>query len=354
MGTTVGMGLGDREHVACVLDDGGDVVGRVAVANSPDSVTKSLDEFPDAGSVTVAIETGTHSPWMSDLLESRGFRVLVGKSRSLRAIWDTEFKDDGRGAELLARMARFDPKILSPIRHRGRRAQADLAMIRARDSLVRARSSLASSVRGMLKSFGGRIADCSVEALRSKAEKHIPEDLRPALAPLLSSIRSLTVQIRAFDKSIETMCGKKYPETERLAQVAGVGLLTALAFVLVLENPRRFRESRDVGPYLGLVPGRDRSGQADKPLPITKAGDTLLRRLMVGSANYILGPFGPDCDLRRYGERIAGSGGKVAKRKAKIAVARKLGVLLHRLWVTGETYEPLRNSSSNRKSAKAA
>lgn len=352
MGTTVGMDLGDREHVVCVLDDGGEVVRREAVANSPDSVKEFLDGFADPGSVTVAVETGTHSPWMSDLLESRGFRVLVGKSRSLRAIWDTDVKDDWRDAEQLARMARFDPKMLSPIRHRGRRAQADLAMIRARDSLVRARSSLASSVRGMVKSFGGRIPECSVEALPSKAEEHIPKDLLPALTPVLSSIGSLTIHIRAFDKSIDRMCGKKYPETERLAQVAGVGLLTALAFVLVLENPRRFRKSRDVGPYLGLVPGRDRSGQTDKPLPITKAGDTLLRRLMVGSANYILGPFGPDCDLRRYGERIAGSGGKVAKRKAKIAVARKLGVLLHRLWVTGETYEPLRNS--NRKSAKAA
>jgi transposase len=207
-------------------------------------------------------------------------------------------------------------------------------------------------VRGMVKSFGGRVPDCSVEALPSKAGEHIPKDLLPALAPVLSSIGALTIQIRAFDKSIDRMCGKKYPETERLAQVAGVGLLTALAFVLVLENPRRFRKSRDVGPYLGLVPGRDRSGQTDKPLPITKAGDSLLRRLMVGSANYILGPFGPDCDLRRYGERIAGGGGKVAKRKGKIAVARKLGVLLHHLWVTGEPYEPLRNS--NRKSAKAA
>ena len=345
MQTTIGMDLGDSRHVVCVLDKEGEVVRREAVENNPKSIQEFLDGFARPERVQVAIETGTHSPWMSHLLQKRGFQVLVAQSRCLRAIWDVDVKDDWRDAEKLARMARVDPKMLSPVRHRGRTAQVHLAMIRARDNLVRARSALASSVQGMVKSSGGLVPDCSVEALPSKAEEHIPQDLRPALAPVLASIEALTMQVRACDKSLEHLAAEHYPEVERLTQVAGVGCLTALTYVLVLEDPSRFPRSRDVGPYIGLTPGRDFSGETDKPMPITKAGDSLLRRLLVGSANYILGPFGPDCDLRRYGERIAARGGKVAKRKARTAVARKLAVLLHRLWVTPVPYEPLRNSN---------
>lgn len=343
MQTTIGMDLGDTKHVACVLDKDGQVVRREAIENNPESIHRFLDGFAHPRRVRVAIETGTHSPWVSHLLQERGFQVLVAQSRSLRAIWDTEVKDDWRDAEKLARMARVDPKMLSPVRHRGRRAQAHLAVIRARDNLVRVRSALANSVRGMTKSFGGRLPECSVEALPAKAEEQLPQDLRPALMPILAAISALTVQVRAFDKAIEQMSAAQYPEVARLTQVAGVGCLTALTYVLVLEDPVRFPTSRSVGPYLGLTPGLDFSGKTDKPMPITKAGDGLLRRLLVGSANYILGPFGPDCDLRRYGERIGARGGKVAKRKARTAVARKLAVLLHRLWVSPEPYEPLRN-----------
>jgi transposase len=314
------------------------------VDNNQKSINEFLDGFAHPDRVRVAIETGTHSPWISHLLQARGFQVLVAQSRSLQAIWGADVKNDWRDAEKLARMARVDPKMLSPVRHRGRTAQAHLAMVRARDNLVRARSALASSVRGMVKSFGGRVPECSVEALPSKAGEHIPKDLLPAVNPVLAAIRGLTLQIRSFDKSLERLCAKQYPEVERLTQVSGVGCLTAFAYVLVLEDPVRFPNSRAVGPYVGLTPGQDLSGQTDKPMSITKAGDSLLRRLLVGSANYILGPFGPDCDLRRFGERIAARGGKVAKRKARTAVARKLAVLLHRLWVTPEPYEPLRNN----------
>lgn len=174
-------------------------------------------------------------------------------------------------------------------------------MLRARDGLVRARTSLANTVRGLVKSFGGRIPACSVEALPAKAAEHIPADLRPALRKVLSAIGVKTDRIRAMDKAIERLCRRKYPQTERLTQVAGVGFLTALAFMLVLEDPKRFGKSRQVGPYIGLVPRRDRSGQTDKPLPITKAGDGLLRRLLVGSANYAPGLAAPrkECGWKR-------------------------------------------------------
>jgi len=112
--------------------------------------------------------------------------------------------------------------------------------------------------------------------------------------------------------------------------------------VLTLEDPGRFRQSRAVGPYLGLCPRRDQSGGRDAQLRITKRGDAMLRRLLVSGAQYILGPFGPDTDLRRWGLRLAARGGKNAKKRAVVAVARKLATLLHRLWVSGATYQPLR------------
>jgi transposase len=150
----------------------------------------------------------------------------------------------------------------------------------------------------------------------------------------------------AVDRRIEEMASEKYGHTKLLRQVRGVGPITSLAYVLTLENPKRFTQSRDVGPYLGLVPKQEDSGESQPQLGISKAGDRMVRRLLVGSAQYILGPFGPDTDLRRYGLRLCERGGKNAKKRAAVAVARKLAVLLHRLWVTGEVYEPLRNSLS--------
>lgn len=141
------------------------------------------------------------------------------------------------------------------------------------------------------------------------------------------------------------MAREKYQHTELLRQVTGVGPVTSLAYVLTLETPLRFARSRDVGPYLGLVPDQDESGECQPQLGISKAGDRMLRKLLVGSAHYILGPFGPDCDLRRFGMKLCARGGKNAKKRATVAVARKLAVLLHRLWISGDVYEPLRQPS---------
>jgi transposase len=193
---------------------------------------------------------------------------------------------------------------------------------------------------------GWRLPRCSAPSFVSKVAGHVPPELQSALAPVLESIRELTDRIRSYDREIERLCTELYPETERLKQVAGVGSLTALAYVLVLEDPHRFARSRAVGAYLGLRPRRAESGQASPQLRITKGGDTLLRKLMVQSAHYVMGPFGPDTDLRRWGQRLAARGGKNAKKRAAIAVARKLAVLLHRLWISGATYEPLRHAQA--------
>lgn len=346
----VGMDLGDASNHICILDPEGEVVEATEVSNTIDEINAFFDRFAHRSKVVVAMETGTHSPWLSHLLEGRGFEVLVGNARKLRLVWDSSQKDDPRDAELLARMARFDRKLLSPIHHRSRSAHMDLTVIKGRDALVRCRTKLINFVRGICKSAGVKPPSCSAEAFPKVVISHIPEDLLEAAVPCVNTVMELTIKIRQFDRKIEAMCKERYPETMALRDIAGVGPVTALAFVLTLEDPDRFKKSRDVGPYLGLTPKRDKSGKSDKPLSITKEGNSHLRSLLVGAAHYILGPFGRDCDLRYYGMRIASRGGKVAKRKGVVAVARKLAVLMHHLWKNHATYDPM-FQQSRRKAA---
>jgi transposase len=289
------------------------------------------------------------------VLEECGHEVLVANPRKVRLIYTNKRKTDEIDAENLARLARLDPKkLLYPLKHRGEDSQAHLAIIRSREALVGARTQLVNHIRGAVKSFGARLPKCPAVSFHKKAAAHIPETLWPALEPLLETIGSLTQRIREYDQQLETSCQEHYPETDLLRQVEGVGALTALTFVLTLEDPSRFAKSRTVGAYLGLVPARDQSGDRDPQRRITKEGDEMLRRLLVGSAHYILGPFAKDSDLRRHGEKIATRGAKNAKKRAAVAVARKLSVLLHRLWVTGELYDPLYNTHRRTQQEEAA
>jgi transposase len=252
----------------------------------------------------------------------------------------------GRCLKNLARLARLDPKLLYPVAHRGAGSQAHLALIRSRQALIGCRTQLVNP--GYEERSSPSVIACPSAKARSfhkRAQEHIPEALRPALGPILEQIGSLTERIRDYDRKLVAISKDHYPETALLCQVEGVGALSALTFVLRLEDPYRFEKSRSVGAYLGLVPATDRSGDRDPQKRISKEGDAMLRRLLVGSAHYVLGPFGSDSDLRRHGEKLASRGGKNAKKKrAAVAVARKLSVLLHRLWVTAELYEPLYNT----------
>ena len=191
-------------------------------------------------------------------------------------------------------------------------------------------------VRCVVKSFGERVSKCSTSCFHRRANEELSTELLEVLSPVLESIEELSSKITEYDKRIKKISTEKYPETAILRAVAGVGPITALAYVLTLEDPKRFKKSRDVGPFLGLVPRRDQSGDMDKQLPITKAGDVALRRLLVGCAQYILGAFGPECELREFGLKLADRGWKNAKRR----VARKLAVLLHRLWIDEAIYDP--------------
>lgn len=337
-GQTVGLDVGDRYTHVCVLDAAGEVVDEGRVRTTPEAMRQRFGAMPRA---RVVLETGTHSLWLSALVTDCGHEVVVANARRLRLIAEHDAKSDRTDAETLARLGRVDPTLLAPIRHRSRATHADLAVVRARDAVVRVRTLLVNHVRGAVKAVGARVPASSTPAFARRARPAVPEELAPALGPVFAVLEDLTRVITAYDRAVAARCVHRYPETARLTQVAGVGPLTALCYVLTLEDPARFPCSRTVGAYLGLRPKQASSGERTPQLRITKAGDGMLRRLLVGSAHYILGPFGPDCTLRRWGLQLAARGGKNAKKRAVVAVARKLAVLLHRLWVTGERYEPL-------------
>ena len=336
---TAGVDLGDKYSYLCLIDQhSGEAIEEGRLRTTPEAFKR---RFASERPMRIAIEAGTHSPWVSRVLEECGHEVLVANARKLRLIYANKRKTDEIDAENLARLARVDPKLLYPLRHRGEEVQAHMAIIRSREALVSSRTQLVNHVRGTVKSFGARLPKCPARSFHKRAQEHVPEALSPALDPILEQIGSLTERIRDYDRQLETISKERYPETELLRQVEGIGPLTALAFVLTLEDPYRFERSRSVGAYLGLVPARDQSGDRDPQKRISKEGDEMLRKLLVGSAHYILGPFGSDSDLRRHGQKIATRGGKNSKKRATVAVARKLSVLLHRLWVTGELYDPL-------------
>ena len=339
---TAGLDLGDRYSYLCLIDTlSGEVIEEGRLRTTPEALGR---RFASERPLRIAIEAGTHSPWVSRLLEACGHEVLVANARKLRLIYANKRKTDEVDAQNLARLARLDPKLLYPIEHRGEECQAHMAVIRSRQTLVDCRTQLVNHVRGAVKSFGARLPKCPARSFHNRAPEHIPEALMPALGPILEQIGSLTQRIRDYERELETIAKEHYPETELLRQVEGIGPLTALSFVLTLEDPYRFERSRSVGAYLGLVPASDQSGDRDPQRRISKEGDEMLRKLLVGSAHYILGPFGSDSDLRRHGEKIASRGGKNAKKRAVVAVARKLSVLLHRLWVSAEVYDPLYNT----------
>jgi transposase len=250
---------------------------------------------------------------------------------------------------MLARLARVDPRLLRPIQHRSEKAQEHLMKIRVRAALVEGRTSLVNAARGLTKATGERLPACDADFFGVEQMAGLPAGLQGTLKPLLEQVESLTEKIKACDKELEQIARSEYPETCLLQQVSGVGTLIALTFVLTVEDRDRFQKSRDVGCYVGLRPKRSESGESQPQLRITKEGDTYLRKMLVQGAHCILSRRGPDTDLKRWGLKLAERGGKNAKKRAIVAVARKLAVLLHRLWVTGEVYEPLRNSNAKQR-----
>jgi transposase len=341
-GLTVGVDLGDQWSSYCILGLSGETLAEGQFPTRRQEVT---DFFAGLAVSRVVIEVGTHSAWIQEVIAGLGHDVLVANPRMMEGSKRRRRKNDRIDAAKLARLGRVDPKSLFPIRHRSGQVRADLLVLRARNALVASRTELINTVRALVKTMGARLSNCSSEAFSKKAEMEIPTELRETLQPLLRLIATLNEEIKSYDQKIEKLAREKYRHTQLLRQVTGVGPITALAYVLTLETPLRFARSRDVGPYLGLVPKQEDSGDSQPQLGISKAGDQMLRNLLVGSAHYILGPFGPDTDLRRFGMKLCERGGKNAKKRAVVAVARKLAVLLHRLWASGGIYVPLGHTS---------
>lgn len=339
---TIGLDLGDRNSWYCLVNEAGQIQLEQRVRTSAKGLREVFGGIPRS---RVALEIGTHSPWVSRLLSELGHEVIVANARKVRLIGESRKKDDRLDAQTLARLARIDPELLYPVKHRSAQAQAHLMMIRARAGLVRTRTGLVNTARGLAKSYGERLRGCNVRNMNPEKAENLSPEVQVAMEPLLAAIQSVSEGIAEYNERIEKLVQQSYPQVALLKQIKGVGTLIALTFLLTLEDPHRFRKSRDVGSYLGLQPGRRKSGQSEPQMHISKEGDPYLRMLLVQGAQHILGPFGVDCDLRRWGLKLAERGGRNGKKRAIVATARKLAVLLHHLWVSAEVYEPLHNSS---------
>ncbi|MBT62210.1 MAG: IS110 family transposase [Puniceicoccaceae bacterium] len=336
---TIGIDLGDKSHETCTLNAEAEIIERSTVLNN----RAELIRFSKANrGATLIMEAGCHSPWIDRLFQERGHKVIVANPRKLRVIYDTDNKNDQRDAEILARIGRCDRNLLYGIEHKSEAHQRALKIVDARDILVAARVKLVNHVRGSLKSLGIFLpTGISTESFARQATKHLEPADYDLLAPVIETIAELSMRIKAEDKHIDTMIAKDYPAAQKLMTIPGVGPITALSFVLIIGSPERFAKARDVGPFLGLVPGRDQSGDVDKPMRITKAGNRMMRRLLVSCAQYTLGHFGPPSALKEAGERKAKAGAKIAKKKAVVMTARKLAVMMLALWKDPESeYDP--------------
>jgi len=336
----IGLDLADQYSDWAGIEGAGEIRVRQRVRTTEPELRRV---FGSLRATVIAMEVGTHSAWVSRVLSSCGHKVIVANARKVALIHRNKRKNNRIDAEILARLARSDEKLLFPIRHRDEKSQADLAVLRSRDLMVGARTKLINHVRGSSKVFGTKLPKCSAPAFVNRCASEVPALIQGAIKPILEHIEKMTEEITSYEDQIEKMI-TRHPEAKQLKQIVGVGTLTALTFVLTIEDPHRIVRSRSAGPYFGLVPGSDDSGETHTPKRITKEGDRYCRRLLVLAAHYILGRFGPDTDLRRHGLEIAARGGKNAKKRAVVAVARKLAVVMHHLWISGDTYVPLFNS----------
>lgn len=338
---TVGLDVGDRYSYYSVLNANAELTEEGRIRTTEEALRR---HFADCQRLRIALETGTHSPWISRLLQDLGHEVIVANARKLESITASRTKNDRNDAEELARLAHSDPKLLSPVQHRSPERQTDLNLIRARSVLVRARTMIINAARGLVKSSGGRLPSCGSQSFEQKVKASLPAGLVELVMPLLTQASALSEQIKHMDQRIEQL-GQRYAEIGILRTAPGVGPLVAATYVLTLDRHQRLGQSRSAGALLGLRPGRSQSGDYDPQCRITKTGNSYLRSLLVQSAHYILGRFGPDSALRRWGLKLAASGGKRGKKRSVVAVARKLSVILHCMWRSGQCFHAFPQSA---------
>lgn len=334
---TIGLDVGDDHSYACVLDSEG--VRREVFSLRTD--LEGLRRRFARPTVRVVLEAGSHSRWISKCLSEMGHEVVVVDPRKLGLVAKSHCKTDRRDAEILARLGTTAGarSLLGKVEHRSEEAHCDLAVLLTRDHFVRQRTMDINRVRGVLKSFGIRVPRMSTQCFHRKAAQYVPSGLLPALLPILEEILSLQIRIKRLDDEIQRIAAR-YPQVERLQAICGVGPIIALAFVLSLGEPTRFKRSRDVGPFFGLTPRIFQTGRTDLQLSITRTGNPFVRRHVIQAAQCVLREKSPDCDLKRYGKKIEGLGGRYPKKRAIVAVARKLVVVMHQLLVDATPYDP--------------
>jgi transposase len=326
-----GIDLHAEYSQVCILDEDGEVMETSRVRTS----RKALERFFCRDRMRVALEAGGSSPWVSRLLGSLGHEVVVCSPRRVRLIAESSLKNDKVDAEVLARLVRLDPEFLKPIKHRSEQAQRLRGNLKVRSAMVEARTKWINTIRGLLRSFGynvsGKVAHTFVERVDLMK---LPDDLRAVIAPLLEQLDLLTGEIERCNEHLEEMV-KELPEVEHLREIPGVGTVVATYFVLTIDDPGRFKNSRDVASFFGLRPSMRESASVSQFGRITKEGDPEMRRLLVQAAHALLRTRA-DSQLKQWALALAERKGKS---KAVVALARKLAVLMHRLWVTGEVYQ---------------
>src|SRR5258706_7317165 len=226
---TIGLDLGDRTSHYCILDGAGNVILEHSLPTTPNGIQQVFRRIPRS---RIALETGTHSPWVSRQLTQMGHEVIVAHARNVRLIGESSRKDDQLDARTLARLARIDPSLVGPVQHRSAKAQIHLTVIRARAGLVGARTALVNAARGLTKSYGERLRKCGTQQMNGEMAKGLSQELRDALEPLLREVESLNERIREYDRRIEQLAKEVYPEVSLLEKRKSGGTLIALTYVL--------------------------------------------------------------------------------------------------------------------------
>ena len=334
-----GIDLHAEYSQVCILDDEGEVMETSCVRTSQ----KVLERFFSRAPMRVAMEAGGTSPWVSRLLGSLGHEVVVCSPRRVRLIAESTLKNDKVDAEVLARLVRLDPEFLKPIQHRSEQAQLLRGNLKVRSAMVEARTKWINTIRGLLRSFGYKVSGKAPHTFAERVDRmKLPSELRAVIEPLLAQLDLLSGEIERRNQHLEEMV-KDLPEVAHLREIPGVGPVVATYFVLTIDDPDRFKRSRDVAAFFGLRPSMRKSASTTHFGRITKEGDPEMRRLLVQAAHACL-LTKADCELKRWALALAERKGKG---KAVVALARKLAVLMHRLWVTGEVYQALPNTEAS-------
>ncbi|HEY1606234.1 MAG TPA: IS110 family transposase [Allosphingosinicella sp.] len=330
-----GLDVSDKSTHICVVDDAGAISWRGVCATDPEVLARTLGRHcPDA--VRVVLETGALSPFLYHGLIERGVPAICICARHAKKVLSRVNKSDPHDAEGLAQLARTG--WFKTVHVKEGATHLDRAHLKVREQLVRAHAAMKNQLRGLLKLFGLRLGQATTPAKRAErlqALMAMKPELKAVLAPLVAALAALEEQIAVSTRTLKHRAAAD-PVCARLMSVPGVGPVGALTFKTSIEDPTRFLKGADVGAFAGLVPRRFQSGERDTKGGISRAGDPMLRRALYEAANSLLARVKRDCALRRWGLQLAASKGP---KRARVAVARKLAVLLHTLWRSETSFQ---------------